>query len=110
LYLAAQDEVTGGACTPWLDGADLHASTVHLKTFEEITEAEEAMKAVPITKRKDQLREKDLAAIRTAIVECIEAITALTHYVAVLCKEYTFSWLTMWREHRQKLKESKYLK
>jgi hypothetical protein len=50
-----------------------------------------------------------MAAIRTAIIECIEAITALTHYVAVLCKEYAFSWLAMWREHRQKLKDSKYL-
>lgn len=110
LYLAAQEEVAGDASVPWLNNADLHASTVHLKTIEEIRETIEAMATVPITKRKDQLCDKDKEAIRTAIKECIEAITALTHYVAILCKEYCFSWLGVWKEHRLKLKASKYIK
>ncbi|MEY9095375.1 XRE family transcriptional regulator [Paenibacillus sp. RC84] len=107
--LAAQEEVSGGASTPWLNNADLNKSSVHLKTLEEIGEAYEAMKLVPITKRKDQLAEKDIHTIQTTIMECIEAITALTHYVAVLCREYTFSWIAVWKEHRRELKAKKYL-
>lgn len=110
LTLAAYEEVAGEASVPWLNNADLHKSTVHLKAQEEVSEANEAIQAVPITKRKDQITEADLLVIKAAITECIEAITALTHYVAVLCKEYTFSWLGMWKAHRQKLKDSKYLK
>ncbi|WP_227014023.1 helix-turn-helix transcriptional regulator [Paenibacillus psychroresistens] len=110
LMLAAQEEVTDGACTPWLDGADLHKSTVQLKTEEELSEAQAAMRLVPITKRKDQLTEVDMIAIKSAIMECIEAITALTHYVAVLCKEFAFSWLALWKEHRRELKVKKYMK
>lgn len=110
LTLAAHEEVAGDASVPYLNNADLHPSTVQLKTIEEVSEADAAIRAVPITKRKDQLCENDMAAIRIAIVESIEAITALTHYVAVLCKAYTFSWLAMWKEHRAKLKASKYLK
>jgi transcriptional regulator with XRE-family HTH domain len=110
LFVAAQEEVTGGACTPWLNGADLHKSTVQIKTQEELSEAQVAICTVSITKRKDQLAEKDIENIKIAITESIEAITALTHYVAVLCKEYSFSWLTMWNEHRKQLKMQKYVK
>lgn len=110
LYLAAMEEVTGGACTPWLDNADLHKSNVHLKTIEEVNEALVALNRVPITKRKEQLTPEDLIEIREAIMECIEAITALMHDVAVLCKEYTFSWVKLWKEHRQDLKTKQYLR
>lgn len=110
LYLAAANEATGGAWVPWLNNADLHRATTHLKTLEEIEEAVSAMRAAPITKRGDQVDEKERELIRRAIVECIEAITALTHHVAVLCKEYCFSWMSMWTEHRKKLKARKYMK
>ncbi|TMV49397.1 XRE family transcriptional regulator [Paenibacillus mesophilus] len=110
LYIAAANEATGGAWVPWLNNADLHRANVHLKTIEEVEEAREALAAAPITKRRDQMDEKELAKIKTAIIECIEAITALTHQVAILCKEYCFSWMTMWKEHRSKLRASKYLK
>jgi transcriptional regulator with XRE-family HTH domain len=110
LFISAQEEVTSGACTPWLNGADLHKSTVMLKTLEELGEAQGAMHAVPVTKRRDQLSDSDMKQIKIAIMESIEAITALTHYVAVLCKEYSFSWLTMWNDHRKQLKANKYLK
>jgi hypothetical protein len=109
LCLAAMEEVTGGACTPWLNNADLHKSNVHLKTIEEVREAYEALSVAPITKRQDQLNEKDRQAIKNAIMESIEAITALTHHVAVLCKEYMFSWSAVWKTHRQELKIKKYL-
>jgi transcriptional regulator with XRE-family HTH domain len=108
--IAAQEEVSDGSCAPWLDGADLHKSTVHLKSEEEISEAIAALRAVPITKRKDQLSEADMKNIKLAIMECIEVITALTHYVAILCKEYGFSWIGVWKEHRSEMKMKNYLR
>lgn len=110
LYVAAANEATGGAWVPWLDNADLHRATTHLKTLEEIEEAITAMKAAPITKRGDQINEKERELIHRAIMECIEAITALVHHVAILCKEYCFSWMAVWREHRRKLRTNKYMK
>jgi len=87
LYIAAANEATGDAWVPWLNNADLHRATTHLKTLEEIEEAVTAMRSAPITKRSDQLDEKEREMIRRAVIECIEAITAQTHHVAVLCRE-----------------------
>ncbi|MET3846849.1 helix-turn-helix transcriptional regulator [Paenibacillus sp. OAE614] len=110
LYIAAAGEVTKGAFIPWLNNVDLHRSSVHLKTMEELSEAMESLQKAPITKTKEQLGEADLKQIKLAMMECVEAITALTHYVAVLCKEYCFSWMSVWKEHRAYLKSKKYLK
>lgn len=110
LYLAAANEASGNAWVPWLNNTDLHRANTHLKTLEEIEEAAIALKAAPITKQRTQMSEQELQLMKTAICECIEAITALTHHVAILCKEYCFSWMAMWKEHRLKLKASKYIK
>ncbi|WP_379136061.1 XRE family transcriptional regulator [Paenibacillus sp. sgz500958] len=109
LVLAAAAEVTGGASVPWLDCADLHTSSTHIKTIEEIREAEQALQKVPVTKRLDQLTPGDLKAIKDALMEQIEAITALTHNVAVTCRKYDFSYIELWKEHRQELKIKKYM-
>lgn len=109
LYIAAAGEVTKGAFVPWLNNADLHKSSVHLKTLEEIREVTEALMKAPITKTKEQLLEADMKQIKLTLMECVEAITALTHYVAILCKEYRFSWTGVWKEHRAYLKSKKYL-
>lgn len=110
LYIAAAGEITDGASVPWLNNVDLHRSTVHLKVLEEIGEAEQALMQAPITKTKDQLGQKEQQQIKEAIMESIEAITALMHYVTVLCKEYCFSYFGAWQEHRATLKAKKYLK
>lgn len=109
LYIAAAGEVTKGAFIPWLNNVDLHKSSVHLKTVEEVQEALDALNKAPITKTKEQLVDDDLKQIKAALMECIEAITALTHYVAILCKEYCFSWMSVWKEHRAYLKSKKYM-
>ncbi|MBU5670277.1 XRE family transcriptional regulator [Paenibacillus brevis] len=109
LYIAAAGEITDGATVPWLDNVDLHRSSVHLKVLEELGEAEEALHQAPITKRRDQLTNKDLMKIKAAIMESIEAITALTHYVSVLCREYCFSYIGAWLEHRSELRAKKYI-
>ncbi|MFB9326971.1 XRE family transcriptional regulator [Paenibacillus aurantiacus] len=109
LAVAAATEATGGAFVPYMNNADLHRASTHLKTMEELEEAVTAMRLAPITKRKDQLSADERELIRRAIFECVEAITALTHHVAVLCKEYAFSWFGVWKEHRAKLKAHKYI-
>lgn len=110
LYIAAAGEVTGGAFVPWLNNVDLHRASVHVKTLEEIREALDALMAAPITKTKDQMDQDDLKQIRSAIKESVEAITALTHYVAILCKEYCFSWMGVWKDHWSYLRSKKYMK
>ncbi len=110
LYIAAAGEVTHGAFVPWLNNVDLHKSSVHLKTIEEIHEAMDALMLAPITKTKEQLAETDLQQIKRTMMECVEAITALTHYVAILCNEYRFSWTDVWKEHRAYLRSKKYMK
>ncbi|MGP0583661.1 helix-turn-helix domain-containing protein [Paenibacillus timonensis] len=110
LYLAAQEEVTDGASVPYLDNADLHRAATHFKSVEEIEEALEAMKTAPISKKREQLTAADRERMKAMIIECVEAITALTNHVAVLCREYTFSWFVIWKEHRAELKAKKYMK
>jgi transcriptional regulator with XRE-family HTH domain len=109
LTLAAMSEVTGGACVPVLDRVDKHPANTHLKAMEETREAIDALARIPITKRSDQLTSNDLKQIRHDILECVEAITALTIHVGVLCKAYCFSWIGIWREHRQDMKSKKYM-
>ncbi|NUU73981.1 helix-turn-helix transcriptional regulator [Paenibacillus xylanilyticus] len=110
LYLAAQEEVTGGAISPWLDNVDLHRASVLFKTVEEMKEVLELTSEAPISKTADQLTEADRQVMKRLLMETVEAITALTHFAAVLCKEYSFSWFATWKEHRADLKAKKYMK
>lgn len=110
LYLAAAAEVTGGASAPWLDNVDLHRANVLFKTVEEMKEVLEASGRAPISKTNEQITESERNQIKQLLMETVEAITALTHLAAVLCKEYSFSWLGTWKEHRAELKAKKYMK
>ncbi|MGN9169461.1 MULTISPECIES: transcriptional regulator [Paenibacillus] len=110
LFIAAAGEVTGGAFAPWLDNVDLHRASVLFKTVEEMREVLVLSAEVPISKTADQLTESERQNMKRLLMETVEAITALTHFAAVLCKEYSFSWLTTWKEHRADLKAKKYMK
>ncbi|MEK3792029.1 helix-turn-helix transcriptional regulator [Paenibacillus sp. FSL R7-0204] len=110
LYLAAAEEVTGGASVPYLDGADLHKAATHYKSIEEGEEALAAMRIAPIMKRQDQMTDADRDAIKAAIMESVEDITAFTHHIMSLCREYGFSWHGIWKEHRAELKAKQYMK
>ncbi|MCP3808437.1 helix-turn-helix domain-containing protein [Paenibacillus peoriae] len=110
LYIAAAGEVTGGAFAPWLDNVDLHRASVLFKTIEEMREVLVLSAEVPISKTADQLTESERQNMKRLLMETVEAITALTHFAAVLCKEYSFSWLATWKEHRADLKAKKYMK
>ncbi|MGW8822264.1 XRE family transcriptional regulator [Paenibacillus lautus] len=110
LYIAAAGEVTGGAFAPWLNNMDLHRASVLFKTVEEMKEVLALTNEAPISKTADQLTESDRQIMKRLLMETVEAITALTHFAAVLCKEYSFSWLATWKEHRADLKAKKYMK
>ncbi|OMF28328.1 helix-turn-helix transcriptional regulator [Paenibacillus sp. FSL H8-0259] len=110
LLLAAAAEVTGGASVPWLNNADLHPSSTHIKTIEEIQEALQALLTLPITKSLEQLKAGDRDVIKNGIMEQLEAITALTHNAAALCRKYEFSYIALWSEHRAELKLKNYMK
>jgi len=110
LFIAAAGEVTGGAYPPWLNNVDLHRAAVLLKTVEEMKEVISASGQAPISKTNDQLTEMERQQLKRLLMETIEAITALTHFAAVLCREYSFSWLGSWKEHRAELKAKKYMK
>ncbi|MEK4106911.1 XRE family transcriptional regulator [Paenibacillus sp. FSL R10-2791] len=110
LFLAAAAEVTSGASAPWLDNVDLHRASVLFKTLEEMREVLDASGLAPISKTNEQINDTERQQIKRLLMETVEAITALTHLAAVLCKEYSFSWLGTWKEHRAELKAKKYLK
>lgn len=112
LLIESQGEVANGAAVPWLNNVDLHRAAVHIKSVEEIEEAMLAIKsgARTLMKQNDQLSEAEKELVKQAIMESIEAITALTHYAAVLCQTYEFSWTGMWRDHRKHLKSKLYIK
>ncbi|MFB6471247.1 XRE family transcriptional regulator [Paenibacillus glucanolyticus] len=110
LYIAAAGEVTGGAFAPWLNNVDLHRASVLFKTVEEMKEVLVLTSEAPISKTADQLTDSDKEIMKRLLMETVEAITALTHFAAVLCKEYSFSWLATWKEHRAELKAKKYMK
>ncbi|MBY9081053.1 XRE family transcriptional regulator [Paenibacillus sp. HN-1] len=110
LFLAAAGEVTGGAFPPWLNNVDLHRASVLVKSVEELREVLAASSEAPISKTGEQITETERRQIKRLLMETVEAITALTHLAAVLCREYSFSWLGTWKEHRAELKAKKYVK
>ncbi|KKI88641.1 helix-turn-helix domain-containing protein [Bacillus sp. SA1-12] len=97
-----------------LDGeaADLHRSSISIKTKEELMEALEAVSEAnkKLTVNPKSIEQIDIKVIEKSIQESIDAITALTHYVAILCKEYRISWVKMWAQHKMKLISRRFLK
>lgn len=88
LFLAAAAEVTGGASAPWLDNVDLHRASVLIKTLEEMREVLDASGLAPISKTNEQINDTERQRIKRLLMETVEAITALTHLAAVLCKVF----------------------
>lgn len=97
-----------------LDGeaADLHRTSVSIKTNEEL---EEAIEAIRVASKKmainpQHIESSDRKEIEASIHECIDAITALNHYVAIVCKDYGISWVKMWTKHKMKLIARRFIK
>jgi hypothetical protein len=97
-----------------LDGeaADLHRTSVSLKTKEELDEALNAIREASkkLTINPHALEQVDLKVIEKSLHESVDAITALNHYVAVVCKEYGISWVNTWTQHKMKLIQRRFIK
>jgi hypothetical protein len=97
-----------------LDGeaADLHRTTVTLKTKEELEEALESLRQASrkLTTNPKAMDPADMEVIKKSILESIDAITALNHYVAIVCKEYGVSWARMWTQHKLKLIQRRFIR
>ncbi|WP_458412750.1 XRE family transcriptional regulator [Schinkia sp. CFF1] len=111
LGLIAAAEYTGWGPQK-LDGEsiDLHRCAVAMKTEEELKEALQAIANVHMAAKPSSLQAYEKQAMEKALLECIDSITALTHFVAVISQDYGFSWIKMWEKHRVKLIARGYLK
>jgi DNA-binding XRE family transcriptional regulator len=109
--LEAAAEYTGWGPVK-LDGevVDLHRASVAMKTKEELIEALEAIESVCVANHPRSIREFDKQRLEEAVLQAIDAIVALTQYVAVICIEYGFSWLKMWQKHRAKLQAKGFIR
>ncbi|WP_176220898.1 helix-turn-helix domain-containing protein [Cohnella massiliensis] len=113
LYIEAAAEVTGGVyASPWLDGesVDLHRTSVWAKMQEELEEALESAEEANIIDIPISLAEAERQEIYGSIMQALDARVAIDHYVGIICEEYKFSLLDVYREHRRKLESRGYVK
>ncbi|OQP06816.1 hypothetical protein B1690_05750 [Geobacillus sp. 46C-IIa] len=92
------------------DAVDLHRASVTMKTREELAEALEAIESVCVANHPRAIREFDKQRLEEAMMQAIDAIVALTQYVAVICMDYGFSWWKMWQKHRAKLQAKGFIR
>lgn len=111
LYLELARELTGGYGPAWLDGpnVDLHRASVRERCLEELHEAMEAINkwgsSVPPAVETD----RDRKGRYEHLMQCFDAIVALSTYVGVQCLEYGFSMLQLSKDHYGKLKGKRYV-
>lgn len=110
--MAAAEEAVGHSWVPKLDGeyVDLHRSSVAKKAEEELNEALEAIGRMCLVNHPKSMDKHGRAELREALLQVVDAIVALSTYAAVICREYSLSWVKLWRDHRKKLKERGYVK
>ncbi|ARC68722.1 MULTISPECIES: helix-turn-helix domain-containing protein [Bacillus] len=88
-----------------LDGpaAEVNRMTAAVQSTIQMTEAIDSLKEHMeiFTIKPDSVSDK--TSIEKTIQECLDVITALTQFVAVICKEYSINWLKMWSKHKLKL-------
>lgn len=105
--MEAAQEVLGEVWISRLDNVDLHRSAVREKVLEEL---EEALKEISAVRSADLPEPEKRDDLKEVMLESIDAIVCLAHFVAVYCKEYGLSWTDVWREHRRKLEQRGYIR
>jgi transcriptional regulator with XRE-family HTH domain len=110
--MAVAYEDTAGAWVPELDGeaVDLHRSSVKSKTIEELNEALEALNRVCVSNHPGYIQEHQKHELEEALIQVIDAIIALSHYLAIICLDYGFSWLKLWKKQHLKLRSKGFVK
>lgn len=98
--MAIQTEYTGTGPI-LLDGpnADLHRSAVKEKTLEELEEALSRLKSTSLVKPLASMELFEKQDLHEALEELVEASTAISNLVAVLCMEAQISYRDLWMEH-----------
>lgn len=105
-------EYSAGSGVKKLDGqnVDLHRSSVKAKTEEELEEALIALRNISVVNKPEFISQMDKEKIKEALIQVIDAIYAAKHLVAVLAKEYGFSWLQLWHMQFKKLLQRGYVR
>lgn len=95
----------------WLDGPniDLHRSAVKEKTLEELEEAIHKLRSTSLVKPMNNLTAYELHDVREALNELVEAQTAISHLVAVVCMEANINYAGLWENHYRALKSAGYV-
>lgn len=95
----------------WLDGpnVDLHRSSVREKTLEELEEVVGLLKEFSFARPLKSLPDWEAPALDELLKEVVEAITAMEHFVVVVCEEAGMSYMDVWSKHHQYLKAKGYV-
>jgi len=112
LAMAVAYEATGGAYGGfWLDGdVDLHRAVVRDKTLEELGEAVEHLRQAAVTSPPSKVTEAQREEILDALMELLDARTAIDICLDVFCREYGISARQLIEQHRAKLESRGYIK
>lgn len=110
--MATAQEVIGYSWIPVLDGpnVDLHRSSVAARTKKEVQEFLDAAESICVSIPPHCISECDSAKLDEALDEAADAVVALLHYIAIVCKEYNKSWRRVWIRIYQKCKAKGYIK
>lgn len=114
LAMEAANEVTGGMTAPALNGprVDLHRVTTTAWVIEELREAFESLEGNRVILRArcpEELDDAGRAQVEATLLEMVEAVTAATNGVAVLCGTYGISAKALYRRHHQELAMKGYI-
>lgn len=95
----------------WLDGenVDLHRSSVKEKTIEELQEAMEHILNTCLAKPLKKVQHFERQDVEKMLMEVVDAITAMDHFVAVVCTEAEISYTNIWQKHYRKLAKRGYI-
>jgi len=109
--ITVQNQYTGTGPV-LLDGenADLHRSAVKEKTLEELEEAFNRLKKTSLAKPLACLEIYEKQDLHDALEELIEASTAISNLVAVVCMESGISYKSLWLDHYNYLISKGFLK
>lgn len=108
--VTVQHEYTGTG-PRYLDGpnVDLHRCSVKEKTIEELQEVLDSMKCTNLTKPAKAINPFERQNIENMVEEAVEAITALTNFVAVATQHFELSYTGVWLNHYKDLEKAGYI-
>lgn len=109
--ITVQNEYTGTGPVI-LDGenVDLHRSAIKEKTLEELEEAFNRLKSTSLAKPLACLELFEKQDLHDSLEELIEASTAISNLVAVVCMESGISYKELWVDHYNYLISKGFLK